>query len=219
VLNGSSQREAVLQSVAAALARLTPRPYLLVAVDGVDGAGKTVFADELAPYVVAADRPVVRASVDRFHHPRRVRYQRGRDSPDGYYRDSYNYPQLKELLLDPLLPGGSGLIRRAAFAHEHDAAVHAPLESVEPGTVLLFDGIFLHRPELRAYWDFSIFLDVRTDMSVARCAARDGTSPDPEAAANRRYVEGQRLYLSESEPRKHASVVIENSDLQAPRMA
>ncbi|NDL57789.1 uridine kinase [Phytoactinopolyspora mesophila] len=214
----SNRREAVLQSIAATLARLVPDPYLLVAVDGVDGAGKTVFADELAPYLIARGRPVIRATVDRFHNPKHVRYRRGRDSPEGFYRDSYNYPQLKEYLLDPLRPSGSGLIRRAAFDHEHDAPVDAPLESIEPGAVLVLDGIFLHRRELLRYWDFSIFLDVTTEVSVDRCAARDGTSPDPEAAANRRYVEGQRLYLKESMPKKHASIVVENSALDAPRI-
>ncbi len=37
-----------------------------VAVDGVDGAGKTMFADELATVVGAGDREVIRASVDDF---------------------------------------------------------------------------------------------------------------------------------------------------------
>lgn len=82
--------------------------------------------------------------------------------------------------------------------------------------MLIFDGIFLHRPELRAYWDYSVFLEVGFAVSMARCAARDGTSPDPHAPNNRRYVDGQQLYLRTCEPWRSATVVINNETLEAP---
>ncbi|MDQ2749168.1 MAG: hypothetical protein M3Y44_06545, partial [Actinomycetota bacterium] len=44
---------------------------------------------------------------------------------------------------------------------------------------LLLDGLFLHRDELAAAWDFSIFLDVAFSVSVARMAERDGTTSGP----------------------------------------
>src|SRR4029450_10948436 len=84
------------------------------------------------------------------------------------------------------------------------------------GPLLGLDGIFLLRPELRTCWDYSIFLEVGFDVSIARGAARDHGSPDPDAPENRRYVEGQRLYLRTCEPRRHATVVIDNRDLAAP---
>jgi hypothetical protein len=65
---------------------------------------KTVLADALAPLVIAKGRQVIRASVDDFHHPRAVRYARGRYSPDGFFLDSYDYPAFRRLLLDPLGP-------------------------------------------------------------------------------------------------------------------
>src|SRR4029453_49932 len=55
-----------------------------------------------------------------------------------------------------------------------------------PGDILVFDGIFLHRPELRAYWDYSVFLEVAFAVSIPRGAQRDDSSPDPEAASNQR---------------------------------
>jgi len=65
-------------------------PTLFV-IAGCNGAGKTTLADALAPLVSEQGRPAIRASVDDFHHPRAVRYARGRHSPDGYYLDSYDY--------------------------------------------------------------------------------------------------------------------------------
>jgi uridine kinase len=211
-------RDALLQHVADRILALPSEHVLRVGIDGVDGAGKTMFAGELARALHPSGRPLIRASVDAFHHPRAVRYRRGRGSPEGFFLDSYDYPALKALLLDPLSPGGSGRFRRTHFDHMTDTPMPSPEEHAQPGTILLFDGISLHRPELCDYWDFSIFLQVAFDISIARCASRDSGSPDPHAPANRRYVEGQRLYLRECEPMRHAAIVISNEVLEQPHL-
>src|SRR3712207_7142344 len=86
--------------------------FPLVAVDGVDGAGKTVFADELAGALRGRGVDVVRASIDGFHNPPSIRYARGRHSPEGFYLDSYDYDSVRRLLLDPLGPNGERRIVR-----------------------------------------------------------------------------------------------------------
>ncbi|HEU5099847.1 MAG TPA: hypothetical protein VFU22_12540 [Roseiflexaceae bacterium] len=212
------ERQLILRMVADAILRLPAGQVVRVAVDGVDGAGKTVFGDELARILAASARTIIRASVDSFHHPRAARYRQGRDSPGGYFRDSYNYDQLKAILLDPLSPGGSGRYRIAAFDHRTDLPVAAPEARAAAGDILIFDGIFLHQAELRDYWDYSIFLQVGFDISIPRGAQRDGTSPDPQAPGNRRYVEGQQLYLRTCEPSRFATVVINNEALESPHI-
>jgi uridine kinase len=186
-----------------------------VAVDGVDGAGKTVFADELGAVLSARGRAVVRASVDGFHRPRAVRYRRGRQSAEGYFRDSYDYDRLVAELLAPLGPGGAGVVRTAVHDWRTDRPVDRPRQAVPPGAVLVLDGIFLHRDVLRPYWDFSVYLDVDFDVSAPRMAARDGR---PATSTDRRYVDGQRLYLAACAPRERATVVVNNTDLAAPRL-
>ena len=59
-----------------------------VGIDGVDGAGKTTFGDELARVLAAAGRPTIRASVDGFHNPKSIRYRLGRSCPRGYFISS-----------------------------------------------------------------------------------------------------------------------------------
>ena len=189
---------------------------LRVGIDGVDGAGKTTLADALAAILRAQAIPVIRASVDGFHHPRAVRYRLGRDSPEGFFRDSYDYHAMQRDLLDPLSPGGSLRYRTAVFDHRTDRPVEAAEERAETNSVLVVDGIFLHRPELRRYWDFSVFLDVRFQVSIPRGAQRGEGSADPLAPENRRYVEGQRLYLRECNPQAHATIVVGYDDPAAP---
>ncbi|MGH7399527.1 MAG: GNAT family N-acetyltransferase [Candidatus Rokuibacteriota bacterium] len=201
-------RQAVLRRVADSVLALPSQATVRVSIDGVDGAGKTMFADELRDVLVPSGRPVIRATVDGFHHPQPVRYRLGRSSPEGFYRDSYDYATLQRVLLGPLSPGGTGRFRRAVFDVDADAAVDAPEERAWPGSILLFDGIFLHRPELRGYWDYSVFLRVEW--------ARNHRVRNQPVQAQHRYQEGQSIYLRECEPWRRASIVIDNDDLAAP---
>ena len=207
----------MIEELAARICRLQKPHTIRVAIDGVDGAGKTTLADELVEPVRRLGRPVIRASVDDFHRPRHLRYRRGRWSPEGYFRDSFDYELLKEVLLEPLGPGGSGRYRGAVFDHRNDAAVDAPWLRAERDAVLLFDGVFLHRPELLPHWDLSMFLWVPFDVAIARAAGREGSCADVDAPENRRYVLGQKLYIEECRPASRASILIDNTDLGDPR--
>ncbi len=209
-------RREVLQALAVQVSRSTTREVVRVAIDGVDGAGKTHLADELATVLAASGRTTIRASVDGFHNPRALRYRKGRDSPEGFFHDSYDYDRLKAALLDPLSPGGTGRYRTATFDHRSDQPVHQPEQVVSAGAILLFDGIFLHRPELRGYWDYSIFLQVAFSVSIPRGAQRGEGSPDPMSPTNQRYIRGQELYLSACDPMSRATVVVNNDDLASP---
>ena len=82
--------------------------------------------------------------------------------------------------------------------------------------MLLLDGIFLHRDELVSVWDFSVYLEVPEETSVARMVERDGANPDPNHPTNTRYVQGQRLYLDACRPWERATVAVENADWRDP---
>ena len=194
-----------------------PHP-VRVAVDGVDGVGKTTLANELVEPLQRRGLPVIRGSIDGFHNPRSVRYRRGRGSPEGYFRDSFDHDAVVVNLLSPLGPDGSRQYRNAVFNYRADSIVHVPIETAPHHAVLLFDGVFLHRPELQRHWDYSILLEAPFEVTIARCAGRDGSSPDVHAPENQRYVEGQRLYFLECDPASLASMVIRNDDLLTPRV-
>jgi uridine kinase len=189
-----------------------------VGIDGVDGAGKTTFADQLGAELRSRGRSVVRVGTDDFHHPRAVRHRRGRDDPEGFWLDSYDYPRLEADVLRPLGPGGSRRFRPKAHDLASDAGLNPPFQVAPPASVLVLDGLFLHRDELRGHWDLSVFLDVPFAVSVARMAARDGSPADPEHPALRRYVEGQRRYFAACRPAERADVLVDHSDLVEPRV-
>ena len=193
-----------LDYIAASLADLPQRA--IVAVDGIDGAGKTTFADSLKPWIEGLGRQAIRASVDGFHNQAAVRYSRGKASPQGYFLDSYNYDDLRHFLIEPFRKGEE-VVETARFDHRVDLP-HITREVVSPSAILIIDGIFLHRDELWTLWDCSIFLSVPFAVAYQRMALRDGCDPNPEAASNHRYYAGQLMYFEMCRPQERATLVI-----------
>lgn len=194
----------------------TLRRPALVAVDGVDGAGKTTFASHLGSAIGRAGRTPVIVHEDDFLAPRAVRYRLGRDSPEGFFRDSYDLSALRRHVLDALRPGGHRRIRPRAFDHRADSPVDVAEHEVPLDAVVIVEGLFLHRDELADQWDWSVFLDVPFTETARRLAHRDGSEPDPDHPTMRRYVEGQRIYLASCRPHERASVVVDNTEPTYP---
>jgi uridine kinase len=215
-VSNAPTRAALVRTVAELVPAGIAADCVLVGIDGVDGAGKTTFADELATAVTSLGRAVVRISVDDFHHRRAVRYRRGASAPDGFWLDSYDYARLRRDVLEPLGPGGSRRYRPRAHDLTTDALLDLPAVTADAGAVVIVDGLFLHRDELAGDWAFSVFLAVPFAVAAARMAVRDGTDADPDGPGLARYVGGQRLYFAACTPWLRADVVIDNADLEHP---
>lgn len=216
-------RPAVLDQVVEVILAIDCLHPIRVAIDGVDAAGKTTLADELAVMIEGSGRRVIRASLDGFHNPRQTRYRLGPDSPEGYYQDSFNYQALLNDLLLPLGSGGDRIYRTTAFDYRIDAPIHVPWQTASPEAILLFDGIFLLRPILADHWDLSIFLQVDFEVSLSRALARDlaqgGDQQDAESLKVRyhqRYIPGQHLYFKDANPQERVDILIEYNDLENP---
>jgi uridine kinase len=206
------------QHVAEAVLALPADRVRRVAIDGVDGAGKTHFADALGVELTARGAKVIRVSADGFLNPPRTRHRRGRDSPEGFYRDSFDYGRMVRLLLDPLSPRGNREYIREVYDVRREREVRRLPELAEDDAILVLDGIFLHRDELLRFWDYSVWLEVPFGVSVPRAAKRGIgiMNVNPASPKNQRYIDGQKLYIAECHPRERAKAVIDNSDLNNP---
>lgn len=190
-----------------------------VAIDGPDAGGKTTLANALADELGRRDREVIRASIDGFHLPRERRYRRGQDSPEGYYLDSFDHQAVRAELLLPLGPNGNRSCRLAVFDFRENERTSGNAHTAKPDAVLLFDGVFLLRPELIDLWDFRIFLFVEFPEVLRRVALRDRdlfASSDAVKRYRIRYIPGQEIYFRTVRPWTLADVVLDNSDPTSP---
>jgi uridine kinase len=158
-------------------------------------------------------------SIDDFHNVREVRHKQGKESPLGFFEDSFDYKKLKDRVLIPIRDSNGASVSIIPGSHDLNTDLLITPEAVqlEPSSVVVIEGIFLHREEICDFFDFTVFLDVPFSESVRRMASRDGSNPDPNHPSVYRYVEGQRIYFERCNPRNQASLVIDNSGHASPR--
>ena len=185
----------VLEELGDALASVDLGRLLRVGIDGVDGAGKTLLAEEMAQLLTKRARPCVRVSLDQFERPIAQRYARGELSPEGYYLDAFDLDRFRA----------------------HVLSVEAP-----PSAVLVCDGVFLQRPELADLWDVAVFVEVDLEVAARRGAERNlvwfDSLDETHERYRVRYLPAQRRYLEEHRPHERADLVLHNTALNAPTL-
>lgn len=210
-------RQLVLVDLLGLVVATRPGERAVVAIDGVDGVGKSHLVGELLGLArQLAGRQVLAVSIDGFHRPRAVRYARG-TGPETFYRDSYDYDAFRRRVTTPFRAGRE--LVPAVWDVERDTAVHPDPVEADDDAVLLVDGLFLRRPELLDLWDATLLVQAPFEVTVPRGHARfPGHDPATDAVdhpANTRYVGGQRLYQQQA--RLHQPTwILDNSDLRRP---
>ncbi|WP_042382230.1 cytidylate kinase family protein [Streptacidiphilus melanogenes] len=221
-MDQGSRHELISRLAEAIRSTATGHP-LRVAIDGPPAAGKTTLADELAVVLRAQNRAVIRATIDDFLSPLAQRYRRGRYSAEGCYWDAHDRAALCRVLLDPLGPGGDRRFQPAVYDRETETPLSLPVAAAPADAVLLFDGVFLLRPELIDRWDLRIFVSVPFEQTVDRALNRGtalaGAATDTaaiERSWHNRYIPAQQLYFADAHPTDHADIIVHNAEIQRP---
>lgn len=212
-------RDDLLRHLAEAVGAVPAGHPTRVAVDGPPAAGKTTLADELAGVLRARGRHVIRATVDDFLVPLQRRYARGEFSAEGCYLDAHDHGALNRVLLDPLGPGGDRRFRHAVYDHTTDAVPSLPVRTAPADAVLVFDGVFLMRPELVDRWELRVVVSVAVDRTVDRAVVRErrvSSRAEVERRWRERYLPAQQLYAVTARPTERADVVVHNDEPQRP---
>ncbi|HEX4221521.1 MAG TPA: cytidylate kinase family protein [Pseudonocardiaceae bacterium] len=213
-------RDELLGHLADAVGAVAVGHPVRVAIDGPPAAGKTTLAGELAVVLRARGRDVIQATIEDFLTARAQRYRRGEDSADGCYHDSFDFAALHRVLLDPLGPNGTRRFQQAVYDKVTDTVLDPPITTAQDDTVLLFDGVFLFRPELIDRWDLRIFVSAAFDQTLNRARTRDQSPSRSAAEVERhyrsRYLPSQQFYFDTARPTEQADIIVHNDDPQQP---
>jgi len=212
-------RDELLGHLAEAVEFVTVAHPTRVAIDGPPAAGKTSLADELAVVLRAQGRDVIRATIDDFLFPRVQRYRRGEYSAESCYFDAHDCGALNQVLLDPLGPGGDRRCQHAVYDHTTDTALFPAITTAPDDAVLVFDGVFLMRPELIDRWDLRIFVSTAFEKTLDRAVIREQrvlSAAEVERRWRERYIPSQQFYFATVRPTDHADIVVHNDEPQHP---
>jgi uridine kinase len=143
-----------------------PFPPLMVAVAGASGSGKTTLAAELARALGGLHFSLDTYYRDLSHLPLEERASQNFDDPA-----MIEVPLLASHIAE-LARGHS--IERPVYSFSEYIRVPGETETIRPGAVVVVEGLFtLYFPELRPFYQFSIYVDTSDDVCFQRRLKRD----------------------------------------------
>ena len=198
-----------------------PEPWL-VAVDGVDGSGKSVLAERLTAALDGGGIACALLRVDDFR--RAVDWQRpGRTEADAYYDDYYELDGLNaavRLLLD-------GAREVAVPVFDSAAGLRSGVRPIRLGGVgpraIVVEGVFalrvaLVRSRAAVVYLRTSFAEARRRI-LARDTARGRSAAEVAHRIDARYFPAQERYLREHDPAARAAFLVDHERVGAPAVA
>ena len=186
--------EDVITAVLQRLPRPTAEAPTLICIEGLGGAGKTTLARALA----ARSDGIAVVHGDDFYGPEE-RDWRSWNPRQGYER-YFDHRRIERELLQPLSAGRPARFQR----YDWDCNSLDGWVTVAPRGIVLVEGVYLLRPELRSYWDFSIYVDAPRELRQARLYAR-GENDEGWIA---RWAAAEDYYEQLECPAQAASLVV-----------
>ncbi len=202
---------ATVEAMVAARLRGTTGPALLVALSGIDGSGKGYVAARVAERLRAAGTAVAEFNVDGFLSLPAIRFG-AVDPARHFYEHAIRFDATFCDLVEP--PRRDRRIDGTLDDTEETATAYRPQRSVfHDVDVILVEGIYLLKRELRPRDDRALWLDCSFDTALERALARsqEGLSRDETIRAYRTlYFPAQEIHFERDRPREGADAVIAN---------
>jgi len=190
---------------------------LLVAIEGIDLSGKTRLTMELASALKERGEKVVVIHCDDFLNPRAVRYRQGELSPRGFLEDFFDYECLKRKILEPARACKSVTLGRLVIDEEDDSVCREIVYEIDTDSVVLVEGLFLLRPELKGSFDLAVRLKIPDDVVVARALSRDVPRLGDRESVLRHYsiqvLPAHNIYEQSCKPDLAADLILDTSDV------
>jgi uridine kinase len=172
-------------------------PGLVIAVDGLDGSGKSRFASAFASTLSAAGVPASLMHVDDFRRPLDFAGLAPADEAALYYDRYFDFAAL-DAALAVALGGSSGA---ATIVLEGVMPLRATLPAGSPLVVLEVSEVEARR------------------RIVARDQSKGRTTEEIAGRIDRRYFPAQERYRAAFDPLGRADLLIDNEDWTRPRVA
>lgn len=185
----------------------------VIGVDGLGGAGKSTLVNSLKLQLQNENYYSYVLHIDDFIYPKHIRYDLTKEEWYCYYNVQWRYDYLVKEILFPIKSGEINDKQIEIYNRDNDEYFTQRVNLVH-GSVLILEGIFLQRKELKDYLDSIIYLDVPQEVRLSRVLARDGYIgglEDIKRKYEKRYFPAEEKYILEYSPFETADFVLKNS--------
>lgn len=183
------------------IVQLKPRhATVLIAVDGLGGAGKSTLASALASDLNKTGQHVEIVHFDDFYLQSKIRPSGvGAEKPVG---GDFDWQRLRDQVLIPLRDGLPATYER--YDWNKDAL--AERIQVLPNVIVIVEGVGSSRIELASFYDLRVWVDCPRQLRLNRGIARDGEHSRERWELD--WMPSEDRYLSEHRPDKNADVIV-----------
>lgn len=195
--------------------RKTKKKPLRIAINGIEGTGKTVFAKNLNDFLNSKKYFTHHISIDGFHNTREIRHKQGADSAIGYYEDAYN----ETVFVDQVLissQNNSPSVLEIYHDLESDMIIGTAPILIDTNSIIITDGAYLLKSIYLPHWDYKIYLKTDFEIAIQRGILRDEKSLGGLEKAKQKFINryhlASKIYIENCDPMSKADLVIDNTD-------
>jgi uridine kinase len=199
----------------AELARTRPRSERapLVAVSGIDASGKGFVAGRLTNDLAGRGLNVALLHLDPWHYPQSVRLAAVNPGAH-FYHHAFRWDELFHSLVEPLRRDRAIRLTATLIEIARDE-YYAHTFTFTDVDIVLLEGIFLLRRDLRARYDLAWWVECSFETAMQRAIARNQEGlPEAELVADfaRIYFPAQRHHFAVDDPIASADGILLNDE-------
>jgi len=188
-----------------------------IAINGIEGTGKTIFAEKLTEYLNSNGMEAIQISIDGFHFNKEIRYKQGRNSAKGYYENSYDEMAFVNKVLKSTQAENPNY---TSATHDLETDEYLNLKPIEISNkiITITDGAYLFKESYINHWDLKIYLKTDFENAMKRGIERDkenlGGFKKTKEKFEKRYHKASEIYINENKPEEKADIVFDNTDFE-----
>jgi uridine kinase len=199
------------QAILAARQRVPAERAALVAVSGIDGAGKGYVAARLAARLEEAGLRVALTGVDGWLNLPQKRFDPSHPA-EHFYLHAIRFAEMFDRLILALRDRRS-IRLEADFTEETASVYRTHVYAWENVDVVLLEGIYVLQPRYLGHYDLTVWIDCTFETALERAIARgqEGLPPDETVRAFRTvYFPAQKIHFERDDPKGAADLVVLN---------
>ncbi|MCE2412391.1 uridine kinase [Candidatus Poribacteria bacterium] len=179
---------------------------LLVAIDGLGGAGKSTLARLLEVKLSTLGWVVSIVKHDDFYLPSNQR----ENQQAGVIGSDFDWERLRDQVLTPIKAGRSTHYQR----YDWETDVLAEWRTISASDVVLVEGVYTMRRELTHLYDLKIWVECPRAIRLARGIARDGEKARPIWEQD--WMPKEDDYIKTHLPRERADLFVNGATPYLP---
>lgn len=193
-----------------------PDRTLIVGIDGLGGAGKSTVSEKLHRLLSKENYNITLIHIDDFIHPRAIRYNKNYAEWECYYNLQWRYDYLVNEVVNPIKCGTDFKAKVELYDKDNDTYFYSET-NIPVGSIVIIEGVFLQRQELKVLFDYMIYIDVSEETRLNRVLERDryiGDKQQIKAKYDNRYFPAEHHYIEIYSPNKNVDYIIKEQSIE-----